>query len=59
MLTGVAGALMPRRGDGWLRRLVLNSGAQRKDVANDRAVHRGMKSSSGRHEMFVMWRPRR
>ncbi len=33
MLTGVAGALIPRRGYGWLRRrLVLNTGAQRKDV---------------------------
>jgi ABC-type transport system involved in cytochrome bd biosynthesis fused ATPase/permease subunit len=33
MLTGVAGALIPRRGYGWLRRrLVLNSGGQRKDI---------------------------
>jgi hypothetical protein len=33
MLTGVAGAVMPRRGYGWLRRrLVLNNGAERKDV---------------------------
>jgi ABC-type transport system involved in cytochrome bd biosynthesis fused ATPase/permease subunit len=33
MLTGVAGAFIPRRGYGWLRRrLVLNSGGQRKEV---------------------------
>jgi hypothetical protein len=33
MLTGLAGALMPRRGYGWIRRrLVLNSGAERRDV---------------------------
>ena len=33
MLTGLAGALIPRRGYGWLRRrLVLNTGAQRQDT---------------------------
>ena len=33
MLTGVAGAFLPRRGYGWLRRrLVLNTGRRRNDV---------------------------
>ena len=33
MLTGLAGALIPRRGYGWLRRrLVLSTGAERRDV---------------------------
>jgi len=33
IVTGVAGALLPRRGYGWLRRrLVLRTGAQRNDV---------------------------
>ena len=33
MLTGLAGAAVPRRGYGWLRRrLVLNNGGQRKEI---------------------------
>jgi hypothetical protein len=37
MLTGVAGALLPRRGYGWLRRrMVLNSGVQQRPEANVR-----------------------
>ena len=33
MLTGLAGAAVPRRGYGWLRRrLVLNTGGERKEI---------------------------
>ena len=33
MLTGLAGAAVPRRGYGWLRRrMVLNTGGQRKEI---------------------------
>ena len=33
MLTGIAGVAIPRRGYGWLRRrLVLNTGGQRKEI---------------------------